>query len=284
MGKHANTSATLGGARLQALRQQAGRTQLVVEADSGLGSGYMQRIESGKVRQPERSTLERILEALEARYSERREVLALFGYRVAMPLPDEQEIAWARSVATAELSTVPFPAYLLDCGIRLLAWNQPLAALFPVVANEGPQIITEHWSMFRLWFDPRYGVTNLLLQQELLFAQLVRAFRHELQHTAEEPWCQAEIETLVRELPLFRAAWERPDPTPTASAGRALVPLQLQLPSAGLLQFRITAEPFTRDARFRIISLLPADPRTIQQCANWSAHPPTAHGQLNAKR
>jgi transcriptional regulator with XRE-family HTH domain len=262
---------TLGGARLAALRRQAGKTQLVVEADAGLGSGYVQRIESGKVRQPERATLERILDALETRYSERREVLALFGYLVATPLPSEAEIAWAREVSREELQAVPFPAYLLDCGVRLLAWNRLVPAIFPVVAYEGQPIAAEHWSMFLLWFDPRYGVTELVRNHETLFAQLVRAFRHELQLVAEEPWCAVLVESLLRDLPLFRAAWERPDPTPTASAARALVPLQLRLPNVGTLQFRISAEPFTRDARFRVVYLLPADPTTMRQCARWGA-------------
>ena len=68
---------TPGGAKLRALREGAGRTQLWVEAEAGLGTGYLQRVESGRVTQPERATLERILLSLEARYSERREVLEL---------------------------------------------------------------------------------------------------------------------------------------------------------------------------------------------------------------
>ena len=70
-----------GGKRLKSLREAYGKTQLVVELDASLGTGYLQRIESGRVQQPERETLERILDALCVRYSERCEVMNLFVRR-----------------------------------------------------------------------------------------------------------------------------------------------------------------------------------------------------------
>src|SRR5918911_2817522 len=97
---------SLGGMQLRALRQRIGKTQLLLEADAGLGSGYVQRIESGKVQQPQRATLERILTALAAHYNERREILALFGYAMTTPIPSEEEIQWARQVSHTELHGV----------------------------------------------------------------------------------------------------------------------------------------------------------------------------------
>src|SRR5712692_4805301 len=43
------TVGTPGGAKLRALREGAGRTQLWVEVEAGLGTGYLQRVESGRV-------------------------------------------------------------------------------------------------------------------------------------------------------------------------------------------------------------------------------------------
>ena len=265
-------ASTEGGLRLQALRKRAGKTQLVLEADAGLGCGYMQRIELGKVRQPERATLERILHALDAGYSEGREILALFGYLLPTPLPTAADLAWACAACHDDLHGVPFPAYVLDCGHRLLAWNRQVPCLFPIVAEAAEHISSEHWSIFRLWFDPRYGVTDLVHNPATLFAQMMRALRHEMQLFGREPWYQALIDELVADLPLFRTYWMRGTDVPeTASAARALVPLQLLIPGVGLLQFRISAEPFTRDARFRMVYLLPADPVTMEQCAGWAS-------------
>src|SRR5258708_21591572 len=114
---------TPGGNRLKLLREDAGQTQLEVELDAGLGMGYLQRVEWGKVRHPEGDTLERIVAALGARYTEGRDILELFGYLVDAPLPDASEVAWAIGLCQAELNTAVFPAYLLDCAHRLLAWN-----------------------------------------------------------------------------------------------------------------------------------------------------------------
>src|SRR5262245_45461405 len=125
---------TPGGARLRALREAAGRTQLWVESEADLGTGYLQRLESGRVAQPERATLDRILTALEARYGERKEVLERFGYLVPTPPPTEEEIAWARARCRQELDELPFPALVLDCTHRLIAWNRFL----PRLLGDGP--------------------------------------------------------------------------------------------------------------------------------------------------
>jgi transcriptional regulator with XRE-family HTH domain len=269
---HSEHTATLGGRRLQALRKQAGKTQLIVEADAELGSGYMQRIESGKVQQPERATLERILAALDASYSERRDILALFGYLIHTPLPTDAEVVWARAASHEDLHTVPFPAYVLDCGHRLLAWNRYVPKLMPILAGESTDRYMEPGSIFRLWFDPRYHVTQRVHNAEIFLAQVVRALRHEMELFGGEPWYHALIDQLVHDLPLFRRYWERGNETGgTASAARALVPVHLLTPDGGLLQFRISAEPFTHDARFRVVYFLPADPFSIRQCAAWAS-------------
>ncbi|MDP9366448.1 MAG: hypothetical protein M3Q10_19860, partial [Chloroflexota bacterium] len=59
-------------------------------------------------------------------------------------------------------------------------------------------------------------------------------------------------------------------PAGPASPGRALVPVHLAVPSARTLRFRLSVEPFVRDPRFRLVSLLPADPATMHRCADWS--------------
>jgi MmyB-like transcription regulator ligand binding domain/Helix-turn-helix domain len=262
---------TPGGIKLRMLREQAGKTQLFVEAEANLGSGYVQRIESGKVRQPERQTLERLLTALAAQYSERRDVLALFGYLVTTPLPTEAEITWARHVCCSELHGVTFPAYLLDCAHRLLAWNRYIPKILKRVAEHPEHARTAHWSILQTWFDPRYQVATYVQNPDTFFMHMVRALQHEMQSFGTEPWHAELIRQLVHDVPLFKTYWEqRQTYEPYAIAARALVPVQLQLPDIGCLQFRLSAEPFTRDARFRIIYYLPADPSTMRQCAVWA--------------
>jgi transcriptional regulator with XRE-family HTH domain len=122
-------TASPGGGRLRALREARGRTQLWVEAEADLGTGYLQRLESGRVRQPAQATVERILAALKARYGEARDVLEAFGYLTPTPAPTDADRAWARETCQADLAELMFPAYALDCTARLVAWNDRMPGL-----------------------------------------------------------------------------------------------------------------------------------------------------------
>lgn len=259
------TSATPGGKRLRALREYYGRTQLDVELDASLGTGYLQRIESGKVQQPERATLERILAALGARYTERSHVLELFGYVVDTPLPDEAELQWAIDACRAEIDAAVFPAYLLDCAHRLLAWN----ALVPPLFQLDQRALAARPSMLRISFDTAYPVAGRIANPDVFLPAQIRALRYEMHWLQDEAWHAALLAEMLR-VPRFAAAWRAADQAPPSPvAGRPLALFQLDLPETGLLQFRLIAEPFGDDRRFRMLYSLPADPKTIRQCLAW---------------
>lgn len=260
-------TSTPGGERLRAVRERAGRTQLWVEAEAELGTGYLQRIESGRVRLPVRVTLERVLDALGARYSERREVLELFGYTVTTPTVSEDDVAWARAVSQHELSEFPFPAYVLDCTHRLIAWNHAVPHLFGLP----PDQLARH-SLLAAWFDDASPLARLVADPERFLPALIHAMRYEMRHFQNEEW-YAELLGQLLALPRFRHYWtlveEEPPPV---TATRALVPLRLAVPGAGLLQFRLSAEIFARDARFRTVYYFPADLTTMHHCTVWAEH------------
>jgi transcriptional regulator with XRE-family HTH domain len=259
-----------GGSRLRAIRRAAGRTQLWVEAEADLGTGYLQRVESGRVAQPERGTLERILNALETRYSERREVLELFGYAVSTPVPDDADIAWAREVCRQELHEVPFPAFVLDCAHRLIAWNRIAPRLFGLLPDDSTFGRIAGSSYLVAWFHPASPIPNCVAEPDVLLPAVIRAFQYEMRQFGHEPWYEGVLGDLFA-LPRFRHYWEVVEQSsPPVSAARALVPLRLNVPAAGTLQFRLSSEPFTRDARFRIVFYVPGDLATMQWCAGWA--------------
>lgn len=269
---------TPGGIKLRALREHAGMTQLQVELEAELGTGYLQRLESGRVRQPVRATLERILTALGTRFSERREVLEVFGYMVRVPLPDAEEWAWAADAARSEIGRFPFPAYLLDCGHRLVLWNR----MFPrLLGSGGERIVPERLagrSFLVPWFDPASPISGLIVEPDVTLPALLRAFRHEMLQFQYEDWYPgllAELWTLER----FRHYWKIVErENAPAAAARALVPIRLRTPGAGELQFRLSAERFTRDTRFRIIYYFPSDSATIDACGQWALDIPETPG------
>jgi transcriptional regulator with XRE-family HTH domain len=260
---------TPGGARLRALRERAGRTQLWVELEGDLGAGYLQRVESGRVSQPERVTVERVLDALQAPYADRREILQLFGYAVAGRLPTDAEVAWACEASRRELGAVEFPAYVLDCAHRLIAWNRYFPRLLGVAADAPLLARLARRSLLAPWFDPTSPIGQLVADPEAFLPALIRAMRYEMRPFAAEPW-YAEVLAELMARPRFRRYSELVErEAAPAGAARALVPVRLVVPEAGMLQFRLAAEPFTRDARFRIVYHFPADPATIRQCAAW---------------
>jgi transcriptional regulator with XRE-family HTH domain len=268
-----------GGALLRALRQQAGRTQLWVEAEAGLGSGYLQRLEAGRVALPERATLERILTALGARYSERREILGRFGYAVATPRPNAEEIAWARDACRRELDEATFPAYALDCSPRLIAWNRLVPPLFGVAPDDPRLLRLTEQSFLGAWFAFDSLLAPLVAEPERFLPALLRALRYEVEPFHAEPWLAEELARLWRTLPRFRRYWMdvAREPAPV-SADRPLVPVRLTMPGAGSLEFRLASERFTRDARFRLIYYLPADPETMRWCAEQAERSATPQG------
>jgi transcriptional regulator with XRE-family HTH domain len=262
---------TVGGNRLRTLREYVGRTQLEVELEASLGMGYLQRVESGKVQHPERETIERILLALEARYTQRREILELFGYLVDAPLPADEDIEWATTVCRAELDTAVFPAYLLDCAHRLLVWNGMVPKLFPIAGVTHHSQTANRLSMLHLLFNPSYGVTPRIANPDVFFPASIRALRSEMQLFHSEPWYEGLIADLRSNCPVFEKYWTLSEARPVYHiAARPLTPLELILPDVGSLIFRLMAEPFLQDRRFRVIYYLPANPVTMQQCAEWS--------------
>jgi hypothetical protein len=250
-----------------------------VELEAELGSGYLQRLESGRVAQPVRPTLERILMALGARYSERRDVLELFGYTVATDPPTEADIAWAREVSSYELQSAQFPAYMLDCTVRLHAWNRFVPKLIGVDADAPALDGLTSRTLLALWFDPGGLLAPLVAEPDVFLPSMIRAFRYELELIGDELWAARLVDELM-DIPVFRHYWEQVEREHLpATAARSLSPVRLRVPDEGVLAFRLSVEHFTRDQRFRVVYFLPADPETMQACARWaSAEPRTSVG------
>ena len=261
---------TPGGSKLRGLRERAGRTQLWVELEAELGAGYLQRVESGKIALPERVTVERILEAIQAPFADRREALELFGYAATTRLPTSEELAGAREAARPELEAVGVPAYALDCAHRLVAWNRAFPLMLGVRANDPWLGQLAGRSLLAAWFEPASPLGRLVVDPDEFLPALIRAMRHEMRSFRAEPWCAAVLAELMA-LPRFRHyhAQVEKEAAPL-SGGRALVPVRLLTPRTGRLEFRLAAERFTGDARFRMVYYFPGDAATMRACVEWA--------------
>lgn len=261
-----------GGYRLRALRRQAGKTQLFIELEADLGSGYLQRVEAGKVAQPEKYTLERILKAIGASYDETTEVLELFGYTGPKSLPMEQDIAWASNICQPILQKIMLPAYLLDCAHRLLAWNRLIPQLFGVTENAPAFKRLIDTSIFIAWFEPYFCPGSLVCEPDIFYPQMIRALRHEIYPFRHEQWCTQLLDKWLQENELFKRYWmDAASGSGYAVAARSLAPIRLSLAQEVPALFHLAIEPLTQDTRFRIVYYIPADAETFHMCSLWMA-------------
>jgi hypothetical protein len=230
----------------------------------------LNRIERGTAGRanPEKVTLEAILRAISARYNDRRDVLALFDYTIATPLPDEQEIAWACRVCHDDLHGVMFPAYLLDCANRLLAWNRFLPALIGFAPQD--MELLRGLPLTDILFGKPYQLARMVDNDEEFLPSLLRVFHHEARPFANEPWYQNNIIQAATSLPLFKRYWAMTQQQALGDmAARPRMPALLKCPGVGTLPFRMSADHLTTDSRFRIVYYLPAHQTSMRQCAVW---------------
>jgi transcriptional regulator with XRE-family HTH domain len=260
-----------GGSRLRQLRRQAGKTQLFVELEADLGSGYLQRVEAGKVVQPEKYTLERILKAIGASYDETTEVLELFGYSSPRSLPTRRDIAWARAICQPILQKIMLPAYLLDCAHRLLAWNHFIPRLFGVTENDPTFKRLVGASIFIAWFDPHTIPGALVCEPQVFYPQMIHAHQHEIHPYRHEQWRIQLHDKWLQENALFKSYWmDATNNADYAVAARSLAPLRLSLAQENQALFHLAIEPLTQDTRFRIVYFIPADAETLRLCSSWT--------------
>ncbi|CAN5828380.1 hypothetical protein BH23CHL2_BH23CHL2_28080 [soil metagenome] len=252
-----------GGRRLRAIREEAGRTQLWVELEAGLGTGYLQRVESGRVMQPARDTLGRILQALEATYNEWQTVMRLFGYLTPTDVPDARERRWARDLATPQLESFPFPAYALDCLHCLVAVNSAASELLGITSDDAESADDRQPSILEQWFDEESHLGSMVVEPDRFLLALVTAFRYEAKRFREEQWAR-EVVRQMRAIPRFERYWQMTETqSPPLGASRALIPLRLRSLDGQALSFRLSSEPFIDDTRFRVVYYFPDDLETM---------------------
>lgn len=254
-----------GGLRLKQLRLQSGKTQLEIELEASLGIGYLQRLERGKVKHPERDTLERILNALHAPYQIRQDIYHDYNYTADAPLPTAEEITWAIDLCHPVIQSVNFPAYLLDCAHRLLAWNPYFERIFPLESptnNNAPL-------MPRILFDPYHSPIGKIANPEEFLSAQIAVFQFEMQNYRDETWHDPIVDHMLT-CDTFAHYWAKHPPARSPISHRPLIPAQFQLPDQQIIQFRFVAEHFSNDRRFRVIYAIPIDTPTLKICATWA--------------
>jgi transcriptional regulator with XRE-family HTH domain len=265
-----------GGEKLRNLRQAA-RLSLVelaakLEIDLGksIDTKHINKIETGGIKKPLAETLEAILEGLNASYRDRRDVLETFGYSLSRRLPTDSEIDEIRALTVNELKDATYPMLLIDFGHRLLAWNRYAPRLIGRHPDD-PTLSTFYGvTTFDLVFNPTLGGRLLVENPDEFGPAWLHMVKSDLHESRHEAWFAA-LFGRVRGLPGFSDIWDAVPEAPTRLVTPlSVVPLQLNVPGTGVLQFRLSTSDFLLDSRFQLIHFTPFGAVTLRACAVWA--------------
>jgi transcriptional regulator with XRE-family HTH domain len=265
-----------GGRILRLIRQRQGINQFDLQLEGVITQANYSKIERGEVI-PVRAKLDAILDALNANFNERQEVLISFGYLPAYDLPGAQEIAAACERCRPVLERVPMPAYLMDFVTRFLDWNDSFARLLGVY--EGSDVLEgmRNRPLFKTQFDSRVRLSAFIEKVEPVLLADMQSIRTQLTPYREEQWYAEFVAELCQD-PKFDHYWRKTsnnslqEDVITEFAARVLQPVRFNL--LGLdaqLHFYANHDALVGDDRFRIVYLIPADGFTIRQIERWLA-------------
>ncbi len=266
-----------GGQLLRDLRQQAGMSLLelsmrLAEADVHVDAAHLQRIETGRIKRPNADTVDAILTVgLNAPYRTRRNVLAAFGYRLPWTLPTESEVEEARYLFAQELEVTTWPAYLMDHGHRIWAWNRYGPRLLGL--ERGKAVPERYIGMTTLdfTFNPAFGMAQRIANPEVYLELYLRSFKIQSQPYAEDPWFRGMIDR-AREWPRFNEIWDSlPDNADAMMLAGRNYPVAFRVPGYHEpLRFRIVLIYLSLDPRFQIIAWIPFGAHSMRAVAQWA--------------
>jgi len=262
---------SLGGEKLRALRQAAKLTLegLAAQVGADLGkpidAGHINKIERGSIKKPLAETLEAFLDGLHASYRDRRAVLEAFGYSVPMNLPTEREIAEVIQLTADELKDATYPVCLIDFGQRLWAWNRFAPRLIGLHPDDPATIRFLGVSTVDLTFNPAFETRLLVANPDEYFPRIIQNIKVGIEPLREQPGYR-ELVAHWSTFPGFTELWNRV----SADMFRSVVPIKVNVPDRGMLQFRTYNAIFEPDPRFELLHFAPHGAQTLRVCADWA--------------
>jgi transcriptional regulator with XRE-family HTH domain len=234
-------------------RQTPGLRREEVAQLAGISVSWYTRLEQGKDVQLSAKALAHVAGALQLTPAQREYLVTLargdpLGVQAA---PTETVSATLQDVLDAQGD---HPAYLIDAGLNLLAWNQAAIRVFGL-AEELAAAPTEERNLLWLIFtdDARSWLVDRERHAKLLLAQ----FRDASRHLVNEPWFGRFVEQLTQRSPEFADWWSRYDVERVQETQKVI-----QHPAVGQLTLQQTVLQVVDDSRARYLILYTPAPDT----------------------
>ena len=182
------------------------------------------------------------------------------------PLPNEKEIEWAREYWKKFFGDIPYPAYLIDFGQRLLDWNKFAPRLLGMKYNDPRLQAFQGITIFDLTFTLANGLVGIVNREGYL-KNLIHIIKSEFHPYQDELWYPGLIGQVKEKYPEFQKIWdELPESVHPPSTGNIIT---LHVSSDNIFKFQLIATDFIDDKRFRVVQWLPIDDKTMQICSLW---------------
>lgn len=177
----------------------------------------------------------------------------------AKELPTKRELTAAEKQYADMVHAIPEPAYLIDCGTRLIIWNDALDRVFKGLKRGSSLKRLKGRPIFHGYFDPRLRIIFHLQNAGIFLTHSIRVLRQSLLPYKQMDWCIELIASSKQRYPEFAKLWDdAADAEFVKSDLRQRVRLQFNIEPYGKLEFWLMSEPIEDDSRFRIMKWLPA--------------------------
>jgi DNA-binding XRE family transcriptional regulator len=234
---------------------------------------HISRMENGRNR-PEYWTVIRICEALELTLMQRDQLLALAGYQVSPPLPDEDLACSVATEMAPVLDSNTYPAMLLDNGERHWYWNPLMIPIWGPCHGVSDQCEFKERLRGRRTVELIYGLTSrsslapwvtYMEDIDTLMFRVVAFFWRARWTHLHEPGMERVFGRLSRNDD-FRAMWQ------TVACGDAQFGLTENVvytlrsgPTLGRLRFHVFRTPVLTHPQFVVVHHTPADSHTASK-------------------
>ncbi|MDA1317158.1 MAG: helix-turn-helix transcriptional regulator [bacterium] len=258
-------SASLGGL-LKDYRLQKNLSQLEIAFALGWkDTSRLSRIEQGRVGNPTRKFVDRLMNAMELKDEERNDLLLIGGY-----LPTKSEINKIRQETDDIINNWPYSAVLYDFSWRIIHHNKAVVQLYKIDAQTEVFIEEAHPNLLEIVFNPNFTQNkdlrgaDIIIWHEFLLAFLLR-YRYAQRTRTKEKWYIDLIQRLM-ENELFRSTWLKTQKTKPLSVYNfgTVSPIINPKNSNSRLKIYFSMVPLLKDPRFELDFDTPADITTFK--------------------
>jgi transcriptional regulator with XRE-family HTH domain len=193
-------------------RRAPGLRREELAARAGITHSWLVKLEQGRANAVSPSVLAALARALALDDAERMHLFALAGYRLEAATHDARVTPALRTLLD-ELE--PNPAYLLDRGWNIVAWNKAEQELFPPLVHfteQSPNLLS------LVFLDDE--LERLMADVDQERRRLVAQFRAHVVDWPDDPQIAIVVDELRHRSPAFRALWDAHDVLPFVTTRR----------------------------------------------------------------